>query len=113
MSDRTSDTGVSEAAWYVLEHRPGPAVGDDASVFGHPLFAEHVAFLNRLRARGLLVAAGPLPEEPGAGMTVVRSPGSPSAEEVERLAREDDKCVAAGVLSVRVRPWAVMFTGED
>jgi uncharacterized protein YciI len=108
-----SDETETEPAWYVLEHRPGPALSAGDSVFAHPKFSEHVAFLGRLHARGLLVAAGPLPDEAGAGMTIVRTPGTPSAQEVERLAREDDQCVAAGVLSVRVRPWSVMFTSTD
>jgi uncharacterized protein YciI len=97
--------------WYVLEHLPGPALDDGESVFERPEFAEHVAFLRRLDTAGLLVAAGPLPDLPGAGMAVVRSPGSPDADEVLRLATEDDRCVAAGVLAVRVRPWEVRFGG--
>ena len=100
--------------WFVVEHRPGPAIGDGESVFARPEFGEHVAFLNRLHAAGLLVAAGPLPDEAGAGMTVLRvpaGPGAPDADDVARMAGEDDLCVAAGVLSVRVRPWHVLFSG--
>jgi len=105
MSDETS-----AEQWYVLEHRPGPALAAGESVFARPEFREHVAFLGRLEEAGLLVAAGPLPDEDGAGMTVVRTTGSPDAQEVHRLATEDDRCVASGVLSVRVRPWQVMFS---
>jgi uncharacterized protein YciI len=43
-------------------------------VFAQPAIAEHLAFLERLDSRGQLVAAGPLPEPPGAGMTTVRVP---------------------------------------
>jgi uncharacterized protein YciI len=100
-----------EDRWFVLEHRPGPTLDAHESVFSRPEFAEHVAFLNRLHAEGVLVAAGPLPDEAGAGMTVVRTPATTEAEEIVRLATEDDRCVAAGVLSVRVRPWDVMFSG--
>ncbi|MGZ4427716.1 MAG: YciI family protein [Nocardioidaceae bacterium] len=100
---------TEEAHWFVLEHTPGPALGPGDSVFEHPAFGEHVAFLKRLEARRLLVAAGPLPDTEGAGMTVVR--GTLTVEEVGRLATEDDRCVAAGVLQVRVRPWSVRFAG--
>jgi uncharacterized protein YciI len=97
--------------WWVLQHRPGSAIADGESVFDHPDFAEHVAFLHRLDEAGLLVAAGPLPDEAGAGMTVIRTSGHPDAAEVRRLATEDDLSVARGVLSVRVRAWRVLLAG--
>jgi uncharacterized protein YciI len=79
------------------------------SVFEHRDFAEHLAFLQRLTAAGLLVAAGPLPDELGSGMTVVRA--APDLD-VQRLAAEDDLSVARGLLSVRVTPWLVQLTGD-
>ena len=48
---------------------------------------EHRAFLQRLDRRGLLVAAGPLADQPGSGMTVVRA--SPGVD-VTKLATEGD-----------------------
>ena len=45
-----SDT--SEASWFALHHRAGPALPDGESVFAQPAFAEHVAFLERLNSRG-------------------------------------------------------------
>jgi uncharacterized protein YndB with AHSA1/START domain/uncharacterized protein YciI len=95
--------------WYVLLHQPGPALTDGQSVFEHPDFAEHVAFLKRLAQYGLLVAAGPLPAQPGTGMTVVRA--DPNLD-VQRLATEDDLSVVRGLLSVQVAPWLVQFTGD-
>ena len=111
MSQAQESAGADDA-WWVLEHRPGPALADGESVFERPEFMEHVAFLRRLQAAGRLVAAGPLPDEDGAGMAVVRA-GSDvlPADEIRRLATEDDRCVAAGVLTVRVRPWQVRFGG--
>jgi uncharacterized protein YciI len=97
------------AQWYALEHRPGPALAEGESVFDHPGFAEHVRFQRRLMDGGLLVASGPLTDDPGAGMTVIRTPGTP-IEEVEMWATRDDLSVANGVLSVRVRPWNVLFS---
>ncbi|GAB3591686.1 hypothetical protein GCM10027446_10450 [Angustibacter peucedani] len=101
------ESGAAPDTWWVLEHRPGPAVDDGGSVFAHPLFAEHVAFLGRLADQGLLVAAGPLPDVEGAGLTVVRVPGVVGAVDVVALATADDRSVAEGLLAVQVRPWAV------
>ncbi len=95
--------------WYALIHRPGPSLVDGESIFAHPAFGEHVAFLRRLQERGLLVAAGPLPDEPGVGMTVVRA--SPDID-VTQLATEDDRSVADGFLTVEIREWDVRFTAE-
>jgi uncharacterized protein YndB with AHSA1/START domain/uncharacterized protein YciI len=95
--------------WYVLLHQPGPALTAGQSVFEHPDFAEHVAFLKRLAHYGLLVAAGPLADQAGSGMTVVRA--DPSLD-VQRLATEDDLSVVRGLLSVQVAPWLVQFTGD-
>lgn len=94
-------------AWFALVHRPGPAL-EGTSIFEHPAFGEHVAFLRRLQQRGLLVAAGPLPDEPGVGMTIVRAD---DGVDVVALATVDDGSVAGGFLTVEVRPWDVRFTG--
>ncbi|MEO6503542.1 MAG: SRPBCC domain-containing protein [Jatrophihabitantaceae bacterium] len=95
--------------WYVLLHQPGPAVAPGQSLFEHPGLIEHLAFLQRLDERGLLVAAGPLADQPGSGMTVVRA--APDLD-VARLATEDDLSVVQGVLSVQVTPWRVQLTGD-
>jgi uncharacterized protein YndB with AHSA1/START domain/uncharacterized protein YciI len=95
--------------WYVLLHQPGPALAEGQSVFEHPDFAEHVAFLKRLAQYGLLVAAGPLPDQLGSGMTVVRA--APDLD-VARLAAEDDLSVVRGLLTVQVSPWLVQLTGD-
>lgn len=94
--------------WFVLRHRPGAAVAGGSSVFEHPGFAEHGAFLRRRAEDGTLVGAGPLPDTDGEGMTVLRGE---SLEAVRRLAEEDDGSVVAGVLAVDVQPWQVMMTG--
>ena len=43
----------SKQTWVALLHRPGPAAPPDGSVFDDPRFAEHVAFLNRMRDAGV------------------------------------------------------------
>jgi uncharacterized protein YciI len=62
-----------------------------------------------MREAGYLVAAGPLPDEPGAGLTVLRLPGAEQAEKASTLATEDDQSVADGLLAVTVRPWQVVL----
>lgn len=92
-------------AWFVLLHRPGPAVPEGTSVFDHPGIQDHYEFLQRRAADRTLVAAGPLADADGDGLTVL---AVSSVKEAERLAREDDRSVAAGVLAVTVRPWTVV-----
>jgi uncharacterized protein YciI len=96
--------------WFVLLHTRGPVVEDGQSVFEHPGIAEHYAFLQRRAAAGELIAAGPLADEPGSGMTVLSVADLDAAT---RLATEDDQAVANGVLQVQVRPWHVVMTKGD
>ena len=97
--------------WFALCHSAGPALADGESIFGHAAFGEHVAFLQRLEERGLLVAAGPLPDAAGEGMTIVRVLPEHGDVDIYELATIDDRCVADGYLEVEVKPWAVRFTG--
>ena len=101
---------ASPRTWYVLLHTRGRAVADGKSVFEHPGIAEHYAFLQRRVMAGELVAAGPLPDEPGNGMTVLAVPDLDTAT---RLATQDDQAVVNGVLEVRVRPWHVVMARGD
>jgi uncharacterized protein YciI len=100
----------SPRIWFVLLHTRGPAVADGQSVFEHPGIGEHYAFLQRRVMAGELVAAGPLPDEPGSGMTVLALPDLDTAT---RLATEDDQAVVNGVLRVQVRPWQVVMARGD
>jgi uncharacterized protein YciI len=95
--------------WVALLHRPGPAAPPDGGVFDDPRFAEHVAFLNRMREAGYLVAAGPMTDAAGEGMTILRLPGTGQLARATMLATEDDVSVAQGFFSVTVRPWQVMM----
>jgi uncharacterized protein YndB with AHSA1/START domain/uncharacterized protein YciI len=111
--DDTGDPGADDDtdAWYALVHSPGPAVGPGESVFSHPLFGEHVAFIQRLRDQGLLIAAGPVVPQRGEGMTLVRVDAARRGEvDVHELATRDDVSVRDGLLVVEVRPWDVRFT---
>jgi uncharacterized protein YciI len=95
--------------WVALFHQPGPTAPTDGTIFDDPRFGWHVEFLGRMREAGYLVAAGPLPDEPGAGLTVLRLPGAGQADKARKLATEDDKSVADGLLAVTVRPWQVLL----
>ena len=100
------------STWVALMHRPGPdAVAAGDGLFEHPGFRDHAAFLSRMHDLGYLVAAGPLGDEPGAGMTVLRLPGADGLAAAARLATEEDASVASGFFTVRVRPWQVMMQG--
>ena len=99
----------SEETWVALFHRPGPAAPTERTIFDDPRFAWHTEFLGRMRQAGYLVAAGPLPDEPGAGLTVLRLPGAGQAEKARKLATEDDQSVVDGLLAVTVRPWQVLL----
>lgn len=101
-----------ELTWVALLHRPGPSAPPDGSLFDDPRFGGHVAFLNRMRAAGYLIAAGPLADEAGAGMTVLRLPGAGQEGLASILAASDDAAVREGLLSVTVRPWQVIMTVE-
>jgi uncharacterized protein YciI len=62
-----------------------------------------------MQKAGYLVAAGPLSDELGDGMTVLRLPGADQLAEATRLATEDDLSVTSGFFTVTVRPWQVVL----
>jgi uncharacterized protein YciI len=100
---------ASAETWVALLHQPGPTAPTEGTIFDDPRFAWHVEFLGRMREAGYLVAAGPLADEPGAGLTVLRLPGAGQADKARTLATEDDQSVAHGLLAVTVRPWQVLL----
>lgn len=95
--------------WVALLHRPGPNAPREGSVFEAPGFSDHVAFLTRMLNDGLLVAAGPLLDATGEGMTVLRLPGANRLAEARHLATREDASVANGFFTVDVRPWHVIL----
>ncbi|MGH3121588.1 MAG: SRPBCC domain-containing protein [Streptosporangiaceae bacterium] len=107
LADGGPDAGGE--TWVALLHRPGPAAPDGAALFDDPRFAEHVAFLTRMRDADYLVAAGPLTDVPGEGMTILRLPGAGQLDRATELATKEDSSVAGGFFTVTVRPWQVMF----
>jgi uncharacterized protein YciI len=106
------DVRGGEDTWVALLHRPGPEAPPSGSLFEDPRFGQHVAFLNRMREAGYLVAAGPLADADGEGMTILRLPGPGQLGTATRLATEDDISVASGFFSVTVRPWRVVMSGR-
>ncbi|WP_332642296.1 SRPBCC domain-containing protein [Aeromicrobium sp.] len=104
--DTVPDHDADGEAWLVLEHRPGCAT--DGSIYTHPLFAEHLAFVSSLKDKGVLIAAGPMPDQPGVGQTIIRVPAADAPSYVE--AAHDDAAVTGDLLVLRVRPWNVMVS---
>jgi uncharacterized protein YndB with AHSA1/START domain/uncharacterized protein YciI len=107
-ADRPGEDSGAQT-WVALLHRPGPSAPEDGSIFDDPRFAEHVAFLNRMSEAGYLVAAGPLTDEAGAGMTILRLPGAGQLGHATVLATNDDTSITQGLLTVTVRAWQVMM----
>src|SRR4051794_20466973 len=96
--------------WYVLLHSRGPAVPEGEGVFDQGGIELHFEVLRRRAAAGQLVAAGPTPALAGTGMTVLEVD---SLDEAQRLAHEDDRAVATGVLDVTVRPWQIVMARDQ
>ena len=95
------------AQWQVLQHTPGPRWDPARRAGEQPGIEQHYGFVAGLLERGLLVAAGPLRDVDGHGMTVTRFPSLSAAE---HAATQEDRSVAGGLLAVRVRPWSVVMT---
>jgi uncharacterized protein YciI len=105
--DKPSDEAP---VWLALMHTGGPALLAGKPVFSQPDFGEHIAFLLRMRERGVLVAAGSL-DRRATGMAVLRVPLPADVAEYVQLAQEDDLSVVRGLLQVRVKPWHVALEG--
>ena len=103
------DDEDSGETWVALLHRPGPTAPHEGSIIEDPRFADHFAFLTRMRAAGFLVAAGPLTDAAAEGMAILRLPGTGQAGHATLLATLDDASVVQGLLGVTVRPWQVML----
>jgi uncharacterized protein YciI len=103
-----ADEDEDADTWVALLHRPGPAA-PDGPLLADPRFGEHAAFLGRMQEAGYLVAAGPLTDADGEGMTILRLPGPGRLEYATELATQDDKSVATGFMAVTVRPWQVVM----
>jgi uncharacterized protein YciI len=98
--------------WVALLHTAGPALAAGGSVFAHPDFGQHLAFLRGLDEAGLLVAAGSLDGPTAEGMTIVRLPSPARLAELTRRAQDEDQSVVRGLFQVRVRPWRVALVGQ-
>ena len=106
---RSANVDADVWTWVALMHRPGRAARGVQNLFQDPRFGDHVAFLQRMREAGFLVAAGPLGDEPGSGMTILRLNGPDRLAVAIHLATSDDISVASGFFDVTVRPWDVVM----
>lgn len=96
---------MDDGLWHLLIHTPGPKADPDVPFSEAEWFPGHRGFHARLRESGWFVAAGPLPDRPGAGQTLVRGV---STEAIAEAARRDDPAVAGGFLEVEIVPWRVV-----
>jgi uncharacterized protein YciI len=104
--EESQDGDPAPATWAALLFTP--ADGQGAAVFEDERFAGHIAFLNEMEAARYLVAAGPMLDEDGAGMTILRLPGEGRLGEIECLGQQDAS-VSSGLFRLTVRPWRVFF----
>jgi uncharacterized protein YciI/uncharacterized protein YndB with AHSA1/START domain len=104
--DAGEDGDEPPATWAALYFTPTGGLGGGA--FEDARFAGHIAFLNEMEEQGYLVAAGPLINDEGSGMTVLRLPGADRQGEIERLAHADTS-VTSGLFEVKIAPWQVFF----
>jgi uncharacterized protein YciI/uncharacterized protein YndB with AHSA1/START domain len=109
-SDQLHTPTSNTDTWFVLSHTASSQTHPEG-VFESPLFADHIEFLRDLASRGALVAAGPLPDTIGAGMTVVHTTNLQEAKNIVHAAQHDDGSVTSGLFDVRIRPWHVVMTG--
>lgn len=96
---------MADTPWHLLIHTPGPHADPEVPFFQAEWFPGHRGFHAELQKAGYFVAAGPLPERPGAGQTLVRNV---STEEITRLAQETDPAVIGGFLNVEIVPWQIV-----
>jgi uncharacterized protein YciI len=94
-----------DGLWHLLIHTPGPAADPAVPFFQAEWFPAHRGFHAALQEAGYFVAAGPLPDRPGAGQTVVRGV---STDEITRLATTTDPAVVGHFLEVEIVPWQVV-----
>jgi uncharacterized protein YciI len=103
---RDDDQDEPATTWAALLFTPAGDQG--AAVFEDERFSGHIAFLNQMEEAGYLVAAGPLIEDEGSGMTILRLPGADRQDEIKRLT-QTDATVTSGLFNVEIIPWRVFF----
>jgi len=87
---------------YVILHLPGPGWLPGRTAFAQPGVTEHVAYLQRAFAAGMIELAGPFLIDGTGGMVVMRQ--SCSEQDARRLV-DDDPGVRSGLIRAEVRPW--------
>jgi len=88
--------------YFVVFHRPGPAWVKGTGFRDQPGIGNHVAHMRALFGRGVMVMGGPFLDDSG-GMMVLEAADAQAARELA----EADPAVAAGLLSIEIKPWMV------
>jgi uncharacterized protein YciI len=95
---------IERRPWFVLTHRSGPSWRPGTPFTEQRGIEVHVAFMQSLGERGLLVLGGPFsdPARDGpVGMAIIRADGMEAARKIA----EEDSSIQAGLLRVDVREW--------
>lgn len=86
--------------FFVVFHRPGPAWRSGVAFREQPGVELHVAHMRAMHERGVLAIGGPFLDDTG-GMAVL---STSTIDEARELAGADP-ALAAGLLTIEVRPW--------
>lgn len=92
--------------WIYLLHPPRPYFAETMSTEEGAVFAEHFAYLERLRADGVLLIAGPTLGETNTGIAVFRA----DDEEAARTIMDADPVVRAGIATAELREFRASLT---
>jgi uncharacterized protein YciI len=93
---------------FVLVYAPGAKWLPGKPVRDQPLTA-HIEYMDRLTRVGVIVFAGPFLDAEGGGMAIISAPDISRALEIG----EGDPAVVRGIMTVRVRLWAVAFATPE
>lgn len=94
--------------YFLVRRRPGPTWDARLPMQAQPLWAEHVAFMNRLEAEGFIVLGGPV----GSGQEAVLVIEAADAEvALERLAL--DPWTAARLRTDSIEPWTILLDSRS
>jgi uncharacterized protein YciI len=102
---------IERRPWFVLTHRSGPSWRPGTPFTEQRGIEVHVAFMQSLEERGLLVLGGPFadPTRDGpVGMAIIRADGMEAARKIA----EEDGSLQAGLLRVDVREWLPKMGSE-
>lgn len=100
-------SGAPWPVYQVLLHRAGPGWQPGVGFREQPGVGLHIGFMRELAEEGVLVLGGPFLDEAGEGGLVGMAVVDLGGLEQAAARAHADPSLAAGLLAVEVRPWAV------